>query len=488
MNRTAAALIAAALVLAVAPAAEAARMVTATDTGVLTYFGDSGDSDLRLSAPLVEGSAVVVFAEVGILEGNDPSDLCMPGAGRVTCRYSGTPSINVEGGAGDDRVTVDNKVPGLYIRGQEGRDRLTGADGGETLDGGPGADEIDGGGGRDYLLGGPAADVARGGAGDDYALGDPGDGDRVDLGPGNDLFGIDNTDGTGDALDGGPGVDVLLFESEGTPATKPFATVDLASGKVSWSAFSPHPAVTDSLTGIEDAGEYDGKSGPDVLIGDDGPNVLAGGDGDDTITGGSGNDTLLGGSAFTTTGQVVSGYGGRDVIAAFDGFADRVDCGEGEDALAADQFDAPFIAGCESVDARRADPFGVAPAAPPAAAPSDLPPAAGSGGPAPARDERPPECSAPRPTVQKRASFLRRGYAFQVRCDEHARVEVTARARGLVVDAIDLDARGGTHKVAVKVPRPLRRALGTRFTVQLRFTATDRSGNRATQFTKFKVR
>ena len=87
--------------------------------------------------------------------------------------------------------------------------------------------------------------------------------------------------------------------------------------------------------------------------------------------------------------------------------------------------------------------------------------------------------------------------------DEQARVETTAsvgvtRARrgGVVVSGAGdlvlgektLSAVTSGRKVTFKVPRPLRPALGRRFTVRIRINATDRAGNRSSTFARLKVR
>ena len=64
---------------------------------------------------------------------------------------------------------------------------------------------------------------------------------------------------------------------------------------------------------------------------------LSGGSGNDTITGGAGNDFLGGGF-------------GDDTINANDGFADRVNCGDGTDTANIDNFDVLVSDDCETVN------------------------------------------------------------------------------------------------------------------------------------------
>ena len=78
----------------------------------------------------------------------------------------------------------------------------------------------------------------------------------------------------------------------------------------------------------------DGGPGQDTIVTAGGSQTLAGGDGDDYLAGGAGSDSYLGGP-------------GDDLIAAADGVVDRVDCGDGLDAVSADPGD--ILTGCEAV-------------------------------------------------------------------------------------------------------------------------------------------
>jgi hypothetical protein len=80
----------------------------------------------------------------------------------------------------------------------------------------------------------------------------------------------------------------------------------------------------------------DDHPGNATITGSAGLNVLAGDSGNDTITGGAGNDFLF-------------GNGGNDTLNANDGYADRVDCGDGTDVANVDQFD-QVSADCETVN------------------------------------------------------------------------------------------------------------------------------------------
>jgi Ca2+-binding RTX toxin-like protein len=103
--------------------------------------------------------------------------------------------VKVDGGAGNDDVTVTTNGPS-NLRGRDGDDRLTA---------GPGKDTIYGDGGNDSMTGGAGNDLINGGDGDDNADGDAGN-DTL-LG-GNDADSLQGGDGN-DNIDGGNDVDDL---------------------------------------------------------------------------------------------------------------------------------------------------------------------------------------------------------------------------------------------------------------------------------------
>ena len=93
----------------------------------------------------------------------------------------------------------------------------------------------------------------------------------------------------------------------------------------------------DSVQGPEGAPvamSADGGPGDDTIVTAGGPQTLGGGPGDDYLAAGSGTDSYLGGA-------------GNDLISAADGTVDRIDCGDGVDAVSADPGD--VLSGCESV-------------------------------------------------------------------------------------------------------------------------------------------
>jgi Ca2+-binding RTX toxin-like protein len=100
-------------------------------------------------------------------------------------------SIRIDGGDGNDAVTMGTGVPGTFVFGGDGNDTLRGGDGNDTLTGG---------GGRDLIFGGAGNDRLNGNGGNDTLCGDSGN-DRIYGGNGN------------DSLYGGSGADRLYGEA-----------------------------------------------------------------------------------------------------------------------------------------------------------------------------------------------------------------------------------------------------------------------------------
>jgi len=115
-------------------------------------------------------------------------------------------AIDVQGGAGDDQVRIDESQ-GAFT---DDVVTLEGGPGDDTLTGGSGSDVLDGGAGDDVLRGGDGDDVLIGGSGDDQVDGGRGS-DTASLGSGDDRFTWDPGDGS-DAVDGGAGHDTLVFD------------------------------------------------------------------------------------------------------------------------------------------------------------------------------------------------------------------------------------------------------------------------------------
>ena len=190
-----------------------------------------------------------------------------------------TPEIEINGGGGDDSLTVedlaDTDMKKVTFDGGKGKDTLDASTSTQTIvaDGGNGKDVLQSGSGDDTLAGGNGRDILSGSSGDDVLLGGDGN-DLLRGGNGNDL------------TDGGAGNDTADFSDI------PFAiNADLASGTASYEVNGN--LVIDTLVSIEN---LNGGELADTLIGDDQVNVLRGKAGDDTLIGGKGDDAMRGGS------------------------------------------------------------------------------------------------------------------------------------------------------------------------------------------------
>ena len=100
-------------------------------------------------------------------------------------------------GGGNDIVTIDGVVNGVYVDGQDGDDKISGGGGDDTLVGGAGKDQLSGNDGNDRLNGNGGNDKLLAGAGVDRLYGYAGN-DYLDGGS------------SGDRLEGGAGLDTML--------------------------------------------------------------------------------------------------------------------------------------------------------------------------------------------------------------------------------------------------------------------------------------
>lgn len=157
--------------------------------------------------------------------------------------------ITINGGAGNDVITVGNGVIGCYLDGGDGDDWILGGANNDTLQGGNGNDYLDGGSRNDSILGGAGNDKVYGNGGNDKLYGGL-DKDTVWGGSGNDL--LDGQE-QADKVYGGSGNDTLYGGSS-----------------------------NDNLFG---------ESGNDLMYGGNQDDILMGGDGADFFSGGTGIDT-----------------------------------------------------------------------------------------------------------------------------------------------------------------------------------------------------
>lgn len=241
---------------------------------------------------------------ISIRHGDNPNQVIVSGFGQTQV-YSDVKSLFVDGGAGNDMISVERAIElPATILGGNGNDLLVAGNGDTSLEGGAGNDKLTANDGNDVLVGGDDDDQIIGGSGDDVILAGAGQ-DKADGG-----FGDDNIDGGSgnDELIGGSGVDVL---SGGDDA--------------------------DKLIGGNGSDQLNGGAGNDVLNAGDGQDTASGGDGDDVITGGIGNDLLNGdsGKDFLDAGpgnDVVNGGNDNDELYGGLG-SDWADGGAGNDLI-----------------------------------------------------------------------------------------------------------------------------------------------------------
>lgn len=149
--------------------------------------------------------------------------------------------VEIMGGGGNDKITVDPDVALTYANGGEGNDYIIGSDGRNILTGGAGNDTLYGNGDNDRLNGDGGNDFLYGGGGNDR------------------LYGI----GGNDTLNGGGGFD----------------SIDGGSGN-------------DSLIGGSAIDSLYGESGNDTLQGQSGADLIDGGSGTDSATVEAGIDSV----------------------------------------------------------------------------------------------------------------------------------------------------------------------------------------------------
>lgn len=316
--------------------------------GTDTCEPDSGDT--RTS---VESQTSIVglqnlngnVAEVVGTSGNDVINVSASGGllfidinGRVRVdsisRLGTINGIEVRGGAGDDKITINQGVGpaidavganqgfvGIY--GDAGNDTIKAFDP-SYLGGGLGNDTITGTPGIDFIIGGSGNDSVRAGGGRDFISGDGGDGiftnsdisfdfisevgdiDDFDLtrsgilgSAGNDNLrgedGDDIIDGRAgnDTIDGGQGTDAMLGGAGTDTSDWSDRTVNLTVS-LDGLANDGGPGGTDNVGA--DFENIIGGTKDDLLVGNAAANNLDGRAGNDTIRGLAGNDTITGGS------------------------------------------------------------------------------------------------------------------------------------------------------------------------------------------------
>lgn len=86
----------------------------------------------------------------------------------------GITTVSVDGGGGNDLITLRGDVIDYFAEGGDGNDAIFGSAGTDWLQDATGNDTLVGGAGNDYLAGGPGDDLLSGGPGDDVLVGEAG--------------------------------------------------------------------------------------------------------------------------------------------------------------------------------------------------------------------------------------------------------------------------------------------------------------------------
>jgi Ca2+-binding RTX toxin-like protein len=303
--------------------ADATVSSASIDGTTATLNFDGADDTETVS---VSGGLLVHTAIGGGL--NSASDWESAKAGDQTVPADGTFTVVVNGGDGNDSLTVlakNTEITSATLDGDGGDDVLTGADTSDTLNGGDS---------NDRLVGANGIDVINGGAGDDTLVWNDGDGsDRMNGDAGND------------------GVEV-----NGSPTLGDDFTLDPVPGGVRFQRTNLVPFRLD--IGSSETLHANSLGGDDVIaVGDVGSLSVtaAGGSGDDTLTGGGSSETFLGGSGNDTINpgggkDVVFGDEGDDRVNVRDNTADVAHGGDGNDSVIADPADLDTLDGFEAVD------------------------------------------------------------------------------------------------------------------------------------------
>ena len=304
--------LAASLAGTAAPAEAAVASATVVDlTATLTL--DGADDNVTVA---VAGGLLVHGQTTGGL--NSGIDWDSDDDGDQTVPADGTFTVIVNGGAGNDAITVLAKTTELAssgLNGDGGDDVLTGADSNETLNGGEGDDR---------LVAGKGNDVMNGGAGNDSLVWNQGDGsDRASGDAGNDVSEVNGAPTLGDVfiLDPVVGGTVRLRRTNLGQFTFDAATERFEVNGLGGS---------DSVTANDGVGaltllSLDGGAGVDTINGSEGPDLILGGEANDTLTGGGGDDRILGDRGADT----MNGGGGDDTLVWNNG--DGTDVVNGDD-------------------------------------------------------------------------------------------------------------------------------------------------------------
>jgi Ca2+-binding RTX toxin-like protein len=304
-----AATLTAAAIVSVAQPAEAAVAAVLNGT-TLEVTGDGANDIITLRLEAGNAANLQVFDGAVLVN---------------TFAVAGITVIDVDGGAGNDTILVDEANGPIAVAGGAADFLLDGGDGDDIITGGADAETLNGGNNNDTLLGRGGTDILNGGDGNDNLTGGPGGAptpgnfEPHNGGPGDDTIIWFNGDGS-DIVEGGDGNDTQRFDGNVAAADDmdavPGAVVGRvlftrAAGNINMDIGTTENLLVNSLGGNDDVTlgvglngliliTINGGDGDDIIRGGDGPDVLNGDAGNDTITGGAGLDVLNGGDGNDT--------------------------------------------------------------------------------------------------------------------------------------------------------------------------------------------
>ena len=308
--------LAAAAIGVTASPADAAVSSASINATTATLNLDAADDNVTVS--VVGGLLVHGQVTGGVNSGSDWNSAM---AGDQTVPADGTFTVVVNGGDGNDALTVlarTNEIAAATINGDAGDDLLTGADTADTLNGGDG---------NDRLVGARGTDTMNGGAGNDTPVWNNGDGsDTINGDAGNDGTEVNGSPTLGDVFTLQPNAGRVTFQRTNLV---PF-TLDASTERFQVNGLGGNDSVTAGAVGAltllsVDGGAgvdtVNGSDGPDLILGGEGNDVLGGGGGDDRVVGDRGTDTMNGGTGDDTLvwnngdgTDIVNGDDGRDDV------------------------------------------------------------------------------------------------------------------------------------------------------------------------------
>ena len=302
-----------------ATAVPAQAAVSSASINGLTATLNLDGADDNVTVSVAGGLLVHGQTTGGLASGSDWDSAT---AGNQTVPADGTRTVIVNGGNGNDSITVvakNTELASSGLNGDGGDDVVTGPDSNDTLNGGDGDDR---------LVAGKGDDAMNGGAGNDTLVWNQGDGSDTAIGDaGNDGSEVNGAPTLGDVFTLEPVAGgVKLQRTNLGPFTFDAVTerfqVNGLGGNDSVTANDGVGAATLlSVDGGTGADTINGSEGPDLILGGEANDVLTGGGGDDRIVGDRGSDTMNGGTGDDTLvwnngdgSDVANGDGGRDDV------------------------------------------------------------------------------------------------------------------------------------------------------------------------------